>query len=150
MIQGALRYAYKQSQVDTDAIAEAEGAIFAAAVLPIVAQCSADSAFFIFEEMKPNSGNNADFAGVKNAFESNYQCMGVTCADIGGLYDDANGKYFDGAGPCGSSSSGGGANTGLAVGLSIGGVVVLALLFMMVKRQNKSGAEFKESSSSHV
>ena len=37
MIQGTIRYAYIQSQPDTDAKAESEGAAFAAAVLPIVA-----------------------------------------------------------------------------------------------------------------
>jgi hypothetical protein len=149
MIQGALRYAYKQSQPDTDAVAEAEGAIFAAAVLPIVAKCNPDSAAFIFEQMKPNSGNTADFAAVKSAFENNYRCMGITCSDVGGLYE--NGQYFEGAAPCGGSDSSGGSNVGLAVGLSIGGVILVLLIFFIVKkRSSNSDVAFKSDSTSHV
>ena len=150
MIQGTIRYAYKQSQPDTNTKAEAEGAAFAAAVLPIVAKCNEDAAATIFEEMKPGSSNTAKFESVKQAFESNYGCMGISCADVGGLYDGAASKYYDGASPCGSSSSGKSSKTGLAVGLTIGGLVVVALLAMFVRRQGKSSVEFKGSSNSQV
>lgn len=83
MIQGSIRYAYVQSQSSSNVVAEAEGAIFSAAVLPIVHKCNANSAAVIYEEMKPNSGNAANFAAVKSAYESTYNCMGITCADVG-------------------------------------------------------------------
>ena len=149
MIQGTIRYAFIQSEPDTNTKAEAEGAIFAAAVLPIVAKCNSDSAATIFDEMKPNSGNTANFDAVKQAFESNYACMGISCADVGGLYDSAALKYYDGAGPCTSSSSG--SKTGLAIGLSVAGVVAVALLAMVFLRKGgSSSAEFKGSSTSQV
>lgn len=149
MIQGTIRYAYSQSDpATTNTKGEAEGAIFAAAVLPIVAKCNPDSAATIFDQMKPNSGKMVNFDAVKQAFESNYGCMGISCADVGGLYDSAALKYNDGAAPCSSSS---GSKAGLAIGLSIGGVVAVALLAMVFLRKGRSSAvEFKGSSPSQV
>ena len=147
MIQGTIRYAYKQSQPDTNIKAEAEGAAFAAAVLPIIAACNSESAATIFEQMKPNSGQTADFESVKNAFESTYDCMGISCADVGGLYDSATSKYYDGAAPCGSGK---GSKAGLAVGLTIGGIFVIAMIAMFVRRRGQSSVEFKGSSTSQV
>lgn len=101
-IQGALRYGYLQSPPGTSKTpkAEAEGAAFVMAVLPIVAKCNAAAAATIYNEMKPNSGSTADFTAVKAAFESTYQCMGIICADVGGFYDNTNARYLDGAAPC--------------------------------------------------
>jgi hypothetical protein len=103
LIQGALRYGYMQT-LSASAKAEAAGAIFAAAVLPVVAKCNATSAATIYEELKTNSGNTVDFVAVKLAFESNYQCIGITCLDVGGLYDRGNLKFFANAEPCGGNS----------------------------------------------
>jgi hypothetical protein len=77
--------------------------------------------------------------------------MGISCADVGGLYDTDNKKYYDGAGPCGSSSSKSSANTGLIVGLTIGGVVLAALLALFTRnRRSASQAEFKGSATPQV
>ena len=100
MIQGTIRYAYITSVSNTSPKAESEGTIFAASVLPIVAACNSSAAATIFNEMKPNSGNSANFTLVKQAMERTYPCMGITCGDIGGLYDAANSQYFAGAEPC--------------------------------------------------
>jgi Low iron-inducible periplasmic protein len=150
MIQGTLRYAYKQDQPDTNAIAEAEGAIFAAAVLPIVDKCNPNSAATIFNEMMPNSGNTADFASVKRAFEDTYSCMGITCADVGGVYDTTTQSYSEGASPCEGSGSDGGSKAGLAIGLSVGALIVVALVILFVKGRGKSSVEFKSDGTSHV
>jgi hypothetical protein len=149
MIQGTIRYAYIQSQPEPTAKAEAEGAAFAAAVLPLVASCNEAAAATIFEEMKPGSGNTADFASVKNAFESTYSCLGISCADVGGLYDGATSSYMEGAAPCGSSSSSD-SRVGLAVGLTFAGLAVVALVALFVNRRSKSSVEFKGSSNSQV
>lgn len=101
-IQGALRYGYLQSPPGTAKTpqAEAEGAAFVMAVLPIVHRCNTSAAFTIYTEMKPNSGNTVDFTAVKAAFESVYPCMGIKCADVGGFYDNTNSRYPAGAEPC--------------------------------------------------
>jgi hypothetical protein len=150
LVQGTLRYAYvTNTQPDYTEKAEAEGATFAAAVLPVVAACSESDAATIYENMKPGAGG-ADFQVVKRAFENNYKCMGISCADVGGLYNDADMKYFDGAKPCGgvgSSSSNNDVNVGLAVGLSIAAVAVLAIAFILVKRRRSAPeVEFKSES----
>jgi hypothetical protein len=149
MIQGTIRYAYIQSQPEPTVKAEAEGAAFAAAVLPLVASCNQAAADTIFEQMKPGSGNTADFAAVKGAFESTYSCLGISCADVGGLYDGATSSYMEGAAPCGSSSSSD-SRVGLAVGLTFAGLAVVALVALLVNRRSKSSVEFKGSSNSQV
>merc|ERR1711897_61380 len=75
LIQGTLRYAYITS-TDKNAgeKAEAEGATFAAAVLPIVHACDEDAASVIYKNLKTGQNNGADFAAVKRAFESVYEC----------------------------------------------------------------------------
>jgi len=141
LLQGTLRYAYKQEfEVDAGEKDEAEGSTFAAAVLPVVASCNAGDAVTIFENMKPGAGNSVDFSAVKSAFERNYGCMGITCADVGGLYDDANEQFFAGAGPCSDDKT---VNVGLAVGLSFGGMIAVVLAVLFIKRRRSSDVEFK-------
>lgn len=144
LIQGAIRYAYI---TDRDATAgekaEAEGATFAAAVLPLVHACNEEAAATIYDNLKVGQGLTANFADVKNAFESTYECLGIRCEDVGGLYDTATGTYYAGAEPCGSSSSSS-ANVGLIVGLTVGGVVFLALVFL-VSRRRRSAASDKQA-----
>lgn len=113
MIQGTLRYAHIiGEQKGMTEKAEAEGATFAAAVLPILHACSASDATTVYNNMRTGSGADVDFAAVKQAFEKNYGCMKVTCEDIGGLLQADGETFFDGAGPCGSSNSGSSGSSG--------------------------------------
>merc|ERR1719386_97208 len=100
LIQGALRYAYKVGKQSGQDKEKAEGAAFSAAVLPRVAACNADHATIINDNMKMDAATpmGAGFAAVKQAFQSNYACMGITCADIGGIME--GGVYLEGAAPC--------------------------------------------------
>ena len=144
LVQGTLRYAWKKANEATSAEKEeSEGAAFAAAVLPVLARCSENDADVIFNSMKPGSGNNIDYLEVKDAFERNYGCMGITCNDVGGLYDDANMMYYVGAAPCGDDNKHSTANVGAIVG-SIAGVIGLGLIFLFIKRRRSKGdVEFK-------
>jgi hypothetical protein len=94
LIQGTLRYAYKLSVMDastnpatgdTRLKEEAEGATFAAAMLPLLHACSADDANTVYSNMKPGASMAMDKDAVKAALEANYGCMGVTCAHVGAL-----------------------------------------------------------------
>jgi len=139
LIQGTLRYAWKRENEVADQKAEAEGATFAAAVLPMVNSCSEGDAATIYSNMRPGSGT-PNFQAVKNAFENNYGCLKISSAEVGGLYDAVNNRYYEGAAP----SSSGGVNVGLAVGVSIGVVVALALIGLFIaRRRRKSEVEFK-------
>lgn len=148
MIQGALRYAYfAGEQNDTSEKSESEGATFAAAVLPMVHACSQNDAATIYDNMRVGNSAPVNFAAVKRAFERNYACMGITCSDVGGLYDGAD--YFTNAAPCGrSSSSSSDVNVGVAVGVSIGVVAALGLIAAYCCRRRRSQVEFKSDPSS--
>merc|ERR1719248_475736 len=94
LVQGSLRYAYKVGILAEGDKARAEGAAFSAAILPRVAACSVDAAKLISDDMKIDTKTSmkSGFAAVKMAFESTYPCLGITCADVGGLtsYDAAS------------------------------------------------------------
>ena len=105
MIQSTLRYAHIQSNPDTaNPKAAAEVATFAAAVLPIVHSCNPQAAEVIYENTNLQASSTS-FSHVKTAFEEVYNCMGITCEDVGGYYDSAAGEYFEGAAPCTSTTS---------------------------------------------
>lgn len=140
LIQGTLRYAQILSTDEADAVDKAEGAIFALSILPWLDNCNQDAAKTVFENMSPTATSKVSLSAVKKAIESTYKCLEVSCEDIGGLYDEATGKYLEGSSPCSGDS---GVNVGLAVGLSVGGLVVLALVLLFVKRQKAGGVEMK-------
>jgi hypothetical protein len=145
LIQGTLRYAYITETQEYSEKSEAEGAAFAAAVLPMVAACNPDDAAVIYSNMRVGQKNSATYADVSAAFARQYDCMGISCSDVGGLWDSAAAKYEDGAGPCGGSSSnssttGSSTNVGLAVGLTFLGLAIVALLVVFVRRRHGSSS----------
>jgi len=148
LIQGTLRYAYKTDLKYNSAVGRteksmAEGAVFAAAVLPVVHACNADAAKTIADNMKVGA-TTTDFKAVKKAFESTYKCIGVTCKDVGGLFNTASNDYYGDASPCkdSSNSSSSSSNKGLAIGLGVTaavvGVLAVGSIMYMAKRE-KSG-----------
>ena len=134
LIQGTLRYAYfTDIGNDLTEKSEAEGAVFAASVLPLVHDCDDRAATTIYNNMKVGQNGSANFVDVKKAFESVYKCMDVRCADVGGLYDIANDEYFKHAKPCGSGSSSD-VDVGLAVGLSFAGLFIVIIAFFVARK----------------
>merc|ERR1712032_1728390 len=123
LIQGTLRYAWKTQagEATYSEKAEAEGVIFAAAVLPAVHACDPDAASTIADNMVAGQSNTADFGAVKSAFESTYECMGVNPDHVGGLYDAATGQYYEGAEPM-NSEGGDNSSSSSARGSSLGTV----------------------------
>jgi hypothetical protein len=102
LVQGALRYAYKVAELQGKSKEKAEGAAFSAAVLPLVDSCKPSAATLIAKNMNIDSATpmTDGFAAVKDAFESTYSCLGITCAQVGGLLVTET-TYYDGFGPCG-------------------------------------------------
>ncbi len=135
LIQGAIRYAYiTDLGNDPSEKPESEGATFAAAVLPLVSACNEEAADTIYKNMKTGQKGSANFVTVKNAFESVYDCMNIRCEDVGGLYDVATGGYMKYAEPCNATTEKEDKKVGLAVGLSVGGVVLIGLLVFLSRR----------------
>jgi hypothetical protein len=137
LIQGTLRYAYITStDITAGEKAEAEGATFAAAILPIVHDCDEDAADVIYKNMKTGQKNTANFLEVKSAFESVYDCIGIRGADVGGVWDAATGDYAPGARPYAASlsKSSGTVNLPLIIGCTAGGVVAGIIVYIFVSK----------------
>jgi len=108
LIQGTLRYAWALDQnsniaaIATD-VGQSEGAIFMAAVLPMINQCDSIQASIIYENMQVNPRVEPDFVAVKSAFEACYEHLGITCSEVGGIAS-TNGREYANCltMPCGS------------------------------------------------
>ena len=100
LVQGTLRYAYKQSTTTPSNLPKekGEGAVFAAAVLPQVHACSPTAAATIYANMNINNDGAVDYNAVKAAFEGCYSAMGITCAEVGGLYSSSSSSYYSATG----------------------------------------------------
>jgi len=137
LIQGTLRYAYITS-TDKNAgeKAEAEGATFASAILPIVHACDEDAAANIYKNMKTGQSNGANFAIVKNSFEQVYECIGVRGKDVGGLWNEATGAYFLGAEPMtnGVDPLKQNINIPLIIGCTAGGLIAGIIVYIFVSK----------------
>lgn len=106
LIQSALKYTYIRERQESGEKQDAAAAVFAASVLPIIHDCNEDDATLIWENMAIGSFIvEPDFVAVKEAFERNYECLRLTCADVGGLYNAQSRKYFQDARPCGARAS---------------------------------------------
>jgi hypothetical protein len=126
LIQGTLRYAWKTDNEPYSEKAEAEGTVFALAVVPAVYACDAEAGNKIAENMEVGQSGTAGFQNVKTAFESTYECLGIDGMAVGGLYDSATETYFEGAGPAGGSGS---SSMSMAVGA---GIAAVTSLFMFM------------------
>lgn len=91
-IQGALRYAYKVAELDYSDKSAAEGWAFARSVLPLINECSAEDAEVIYSNMDFFATEPmADGAqAVFTAFQNNFACLGITCADVGDLNESVS------------------------------------------------------------
>jgi hypothetical protein len=131
LIQGVLRYAYirefqNPGTEDLSQKAEAEGATFTAAVLPWVHACKAVDADVIYDIMRVGSKPQKNgFIEVKQAFERNYKCLGISCEDIGGIWTPDG--YAPGAEPCRNGASGSDGGDDNQVGIIVGSIFGVSL-----------------------
>lgn len=110
LVQGALRYASKVDIANGKAAGSAsskevaEGYIFAQAILPRLAVCNGDDAKLIARNQglyaTSDSAMKDGFDKVRQAYESNYACLGITCEDIGGLLNADKSDYIASFPPC--------------------------------------------------
>lgn len=98
LIQGILRYAYKVHMLQGGEKEKAEGAIFAASILPRIFAENESDAEMIYENMRVGAVSTS-FSEVKEAFERNYKNLNIKCSDVGGLLDN-EGNYYEGMEPC--------------------------------------------------
>jgi hypothetical protein len=141
LIQGTMRYAYKVDKLGGLEKEKAEGYTFAAAVLPALHFCSAADATIVYDNMKQGA-TATDYAAVKEAFERNYPCLGITCADVGGLWNSGLVDYYDGAAPCVDASTSddddslsAGGIAGIAIGAGIAALLIALVAYMAIREK---------------
>jgi len=103
LIQGTLRYAYKIARGEGTPKEKAEGVAFLGAIVPQLYACSRKDAEIVTQHMWIDGDMKASkdgFKTVKEAFQRNYECLGLTCADIGGHVDDLKDDYSKDFRPC--------------------------------------------------
>jgi hypothetical protein len=137
LVQGTIRYAYKNALKQNSPEDSAVGAAFGAALAPLVAGCSFNDAEIIDNSMELTS-RGTDFALVKSSLEKHYECLGITCKDIGGLWDAKSHSYFEGAEPCHfddviEEKSHRGEFLGLVIGVPLVGVLLAISLIRLLR-----------------
>jgi hypothetical protein len=109
LVQGVVFYAYqrekgvpvtddKNEQMKYEQL-QANGATFAATLLPWIHVCDESAAETIHANMQ--MGAATKFQDVNTALIQTYDCMNVSCVEVGGVWNKRNGDYEDGALPCG-------------------------------------------------
>ena len=98
-VQGLLRYVWKADPVAYSgggAKEWAEGWAFASGALPQIAACDAGAADVVRKNLEVTAAGGAEgaqvpdgYMAVKEAVESVYECLGITCGDVG-AFDAAN------------------------------------------------------------
>ncbi len=106
LIQGILRLTHdldlkNKFQEST----QGQVAAYAAVILPLMHSCSAGNAVIIYDDLAPGNAVSGSFEVVKAALERSYDCLGVTCEQIGGLLNLKGDGYEFRAEPCGISTS---------------------------------------------
>jgi hypothetical protein len=139
LVQSVMRYGYYQDKEPgaTDEDQEktiAEGATHSAAILPFVHACNSRSAEIIHNNMK--FGVKANYGDVRKALELTYECLGVTCENVGGVWDQDKQSYKSGAAPCGipSDSKSSMAKVSMSVGICAG-IILAGWVFFRYRRK---------------
>lgn len=108
LLQGLLLHTYERIAATKLLWSESQSTAYAAAVLPVLHACSESDAKLVHDTIipGPSVGHDSElltmkqFQTVKKALERNYNCLGITCVDVGGIWDSAAAQYMDGAVPC--------------------------------------------------
>jgi hypothetical protein len=136
LIQGTLRYGHIEAwETNLTEKHASQGPGFAMSVIPLVHHCSPEDAAIIYEHMQVRTPADVkyNYQEVKAAFARNYECMNITCAQVGGIWDSITQTYKPDAWPCGLSEPKD--NTvALVIGGTIGGLVVAALIAVVILR----------------
>jgi len=101
LIQGAMRAMYALDvSGDYQETTQGQGAAFAAAILPLVDECNEGNANIIHNDLAPGKTLGGSFEVIKAAFERSYDCLGITCNDVGGIINLRGNGYLTGAEAC--------------------------------------------------
>ncbi|CAB9501129.1 expressed unknown protein [Seminavis robusta] len=143
LVQGLLRATYQSMYAEDEEsrdMAKGEAAAFAASVVPILHNCSESDAAMVQEQLAYTS-DQRDYVAIKQALERHYECMGITCTQVGGLWDPNINEYRKDAAACvtldeeTSSTSWQWAALGVGVGSA---AMILLLAVLLMREEQKS------------
>jgi hypothetical protein len=102
LLQGTIHYAYiNEKQKDSTGKQQAIGSAFAASILPFLHHCNSEDANTVWKVMvSTEHDTSVNFRSVKEALERNFNCMEVTCEELGGIFDSGTRSYFPDTHPC--------------------------------------------------
>lgn len=160
LLQGTMSYAYELEMLQGGEKEGAEGATFAAAVLPRIHAADPVAASTVYDSMKVGA-TATDYKAVKSAIESVYPSLGITCEEVGGFWNSGTNAYYEGMEPCkteiessaASATSGNSNKTTAIVISSIFGVlfVISATMVLYMRNREKQGQPvFKVSATEDV
>lgn len=115
VVQGLLFHAYELDVYkEQREVVQGEAAAFLHSLLPLVSACSLGNGVMIYNQIKVGSGKTASFEAIKSSVEGQYDCLGITCEDVGGIVDLSDpSKYQRNAAPCGTINLGDQDNDGV-------------------------------------
>jgi hypothetical protein len=155
LIQGTLLYSYLSDydirlndQYDREYL-DASGSIFAASLLPLIYSCNPKDAEIVYDYMRAGLFDS-DYPSVRAALERNYACLGVTCLQIGGIYEKSMGGYLGKAAPCLDPNEA--SRMGVVFGALIGTLLGIGILVYgyrrFHRRDNREGTTIEEFTTS--
>lgn len=101
ILQASLRNMYAMDlEDDVRPVIQGETAAFGAAAAAIIYMCSPGSADIVDANMAYGKGMEGSFEVVKSAFERQYDCLGITCKDMGGIITHRGDTYSKRAEAC--------------------------------------------------
>jgi len=141
LIQGTINAAYRIEFLDGDEKVKAQGAVFAAAVLPRIHVVNENAAKIIYENMRVGA-NSTSYSEVEVAFRSVYSDLNINCGDVGGMWNKVDGKYYKGASLCGVTKTMTKTNiTGYIIG-GVSGSIVFGLIGFFFYRRGRNQIEY--------
>ena len=127
---------------------------FSAAILPWIDNCDADVAATVRANADitvATSTMSDGYVAAKASLESVYDCMGITCDQVGGILEEGTTNFVTGFEPCESaadaarsagtdgSDSGELSAGGIAgVTIAVGAVAVAVVAFVLLKKKKKA------------
>ena len=144
LVQTALHMAYVRNYIPAATKQysrrdHVKSAVYAASLLPLLHHCSTDDAKIVYDNLGlgelSQTQSHVDFRSVKASLERNYDCLGIKCSNVGGVWDQ--GEYGHYASPCvpdkhsHANSNGHGTMMSYVVGIFIFTLIVLVMIFAL-------------------
>jgi hypothetical protein len=103
LFQGLIYSAFQKHNGDKD-FQDEEGTVFAASILPRLADCSMEKAKSLHSMFVPgyevSLGKMSDFDDILSTLQSHFECLDIKCEDVGGIWNDDMKQYHKHVQPC--------------------------------------------------